>query len=276
MYWQVFHYTPLYRAAIQNTMNLLIIEDDADVAKTIERTLRGGQFEITIASNGVEGLQKVRRLKPDIIILDIIMPKMDGLEVCRAIRSDPMLSEIPILFLTAKAKDEDRIAGLLAGGDDYLVKPFNIDELVLRIQAILRRVYRPGKSTGKQTEKSQLMIKNRKGLNKSRTDYDHQEQIAIGKYTLYLSSYQILTPDKGIIRLTPVQYDLLYHLMTHAGEIFSPARLLDEVWDYPADAGSPDLVRVHIKNLRERIEVDPKKPVFIRTVAGFGYTISNK
>ena len=96
-------------------MNLLIIEDDADVAKTIERTLRGGQFEITIASNGVEGLQKVRRLKPDIIILDIIMPKMDGLEVCRAIRSDPMLSEIPILFLTAKAKDEDRIAGLLAG-----------------------------------------------------------------------------------------------------------------------------------------------------------------
>jgi two-component system alkaline phosphatase synthesis response regulator PhoP/two-component system response regulator RpaA len=96
----------------------------------------------------------------------------------------------------------------------------------------------------------------------------------VGEYVLDTRSYEIYTPHKGRLRLTPVQYDLLYHLMSHPGQIFSPARLLDEVWDYPSDAGSPDLVRVHIKNLRERIEEDPSQPKFIRTVPGYGYTIN--
>lgn len=255
-------------------MNLLIIEDDEDVAKTIERTLRGGQYDISIANNGVEGLQMASRVKPDMIILDIIMPKLDGLDVCRQIRSDPGLAEIPILFLTAKAKDEDRIAGFLAGADDYLVKPFNIDELVLRIRAILRRVNRPKTAVLKPKEKGPAVVKNRSGEVQPRSEYDDVDQIAVGAYTLNMASYEIFSPLKGTIRLTPVQYDLLYHLMTHVGEIFSPARLLDEVWDYPADAGSPDLVRVHIKNLRERIEVDAKRPSFIKTIAGYGYTIN--
>ena len=91
-----------------------------------------------------------------------------------------------------------------------------------------------------------------------------------------MRTYELATPDRGVVRLTPVQFDLLYHLMTHPGEIFSPSRLLDEVWDYPSDTGSPDLVRVHIKNLRERVEADPRHPTFIETVAGYGYTIQTK
>ena len=97
--------------------------------------------------------------------------------------------------------------------------------------------------------------------------------ITIGAYTLNTQTYEFQSEQLGTIRLTPVQYDLLYHLMSHPGEIFSPIRLLDEVWDYPSDTGSPDLVRVHVKNLRERIENDPREPLFIKTVPGFGYTI---
>jgi DNA-binding response OmpR family regulator len=104
----------------------------------------------------------------------------------------------------------------------------------------------------------------------------NKQQIVVGEYSLDLRTFELRTPDRGKLRLTPVQYDLLYYLMSHPGQIFSPTRLLDEVWDYPSDTGSPDLVRVHIKNLRERIEADPANPRFIRTVPGYGYTISGE
>ena len=123
-------------------INILIIEDDEIVAKTIERVLRGDEFRVAIANSGVEGLQQAHRLVPDLVILDVIMPGMDGYAVCRQMRADPILEDAPILFLTAKTKDEDKIDGFKAGADDYLGKPFNIDELLLRIRAILRRVKR--------------------------------------------------------------------------------------------------------------------------------------
>lgn len=111
---------------------VLIIEDDEIVARTIERSLRGDEFKITVTNSGVEGLKVARRRPPDLVILDIIMPGMDGYTVCREMRADPLISEVPILFLTAKIKDEDKIAGFLAGADDYLTKPFNVDELILQ------------------------------------------------------------------------------------------------------------------------------------------------
>jgi DNA-binding response OmpR family regulator len=258
-------------------VNLLVIEDDEIVGKTVERSLRGHEFHITLANSGVEGLKVARRQPPDLVILDIIMPGMDGYAVCREMRSDPLLKNIPILFLTAKAKDEDKIAGFLAGADDYLCKPFNVDELILRIRAIMRR---------NKTVKEQVLVPEIKidsiikpatlqvEPTKSEKEAGNKNQLVIGSYTLNVRTYELITPNKGKIRLTPVQFDLLYHLMCHPGEIFSPSRLLDEVWDYPSDAGSPDLVRVHIKNLRERIEDDPKTPQFIQTVAGYGYTIA--
>jgi DNA-binding response OmpR family regulator len=231
--------------------NILVIEDDDIVARTIERSLRGEEFRVDLASSGVEGLKAARRHRPDLIILDVIMPGMDGFAVCREIRADPVLMPIPVLFLTAKVKDEDKITGFNAGADDYLCKPFNIDELILRVRAILRR-------TRRQTAPAP----------------QPESAMQVGEYTLDTATFELQTPHRGKVRLTPVQYDLLYHLMSHPGQIYSPMRLLNEVWDYPTDTGSPDLVRVHVKNLRELVELDPRTPTFIRTVPGYGYTVT--
>jgi DNA-binding response OmpR family regulator len=231
-------------------VDILVIEDDEIVARTIERSLRGQEFRTTVAYSGVQGLQTARRQAPALVLLDVIMPGMDGYAVCREMRADRLLENVPILFLTAKSKDEDKITGFRAGADDYLTKPFNVDELLLRIRAILRR---------------------------SRADPLPEpaasRYLTIGAYRLDTQTFKLASP-RGDVQLTPVQYDLLYHLMSHPGRVFSPMRLLQEVWDYPSDAGSPDLVRVHIKNLRERIEVDPRLPAFIQTVAGHGYVIN--
>jgi DNA-binding response OmpR family regulator len=261
--------------------NVLVIEDDEIVARTIERSLKGEEFKITTVNSGVEGLKVARKLIPDIVILDVVMPGMDGYTVCKEMRADPILTNAPILFLTAKVKDEDRIAGFNAGGDDYLSKPFNIDELILRVKAIIRRTnHQKTKDWGDQetdtTEQLPASVQNiLQKINTGTKAVEADHCLIINEYVLDTRSFELHTPHRGKMRLTPVQYDLLYHLMSHAGQIFSPARLLDEVWDYPSDAGSPDLVRVHIKNLRERVEIDPSTPKFIQTVPGYGYTVKS-
>jgi DNA-binding response OmpR family regulator len=227
---------------------IMVVDDDEIVARTIERTLRAGGFQVVVVHSGVEALRAARRNPPDLMVLDVLMPGLDGYEVCRQVRDDPLLNNLPILFLTAKGKEEDRIAGLQAGADDYIGKPFNLDELYLGVRAVLRRTQR----------------------------FEESEPPAIlvaGDYTLDTRSYEVTGP-KGASSLTPVQFDLLYHLMSHPDQVFSPERLLQEVWDYPHDTGSPDLVRVHIKNLRSKIELNPSKPKFIRTIKGHGYTVS--
>jgi DNA-binding response OmpR family regulator len=259
--------------------HILVIEDDDIVAHTIERSLRGEEFRVMLASSGVEGLKAARRRPPDLVILDIIMPGMDGYAVCREMRADPMLTDVPILFLTAKIKDEDKITGFNAGADDYLSKPFNIDELILRLRAILRRARRRSmQQQAASNEVEQPTAFSVSNTHQARPGHRqiHEEKfrLTVGQFVLDTRSYELITPSRGKIRLTPVQYELLHHLMSHPGEIFSPGRLLDEVWDYPSDTGSPDLVRVHIKNLRERIEDDPRTPRFIQTISGYGYTIN--
>lgn len=254
-----------------NPANILVIEDDGIVARTIEKSLRDDQFRITVKDRGDKGLRAAQEMKPDLIILDIIMPDMDGYTVCRNLRADARLKNVPILFLTAKVKPQDKIAGFLAGGDDYLCKPFNIDELILRVQAILRRtrltevVENVGSSTVPQTESVSSV--------RSRKHEDIEHHLVVGSFILDTQSFELHTPRRGNVRLTPLQFDLVYHLMRHAGEAFSPGRLLDEVWDYPSGKGSPDLVRVHIKTLRERIEANPRVPAFLCTVPGKGYTV---
>lgn len=261
--------------------NILVIEDDEIVSRTIERSLRNQDFKVTVASSGIEGLRIARNQVPDLVILDVIMPGMDGYAVCREMRADIKLSSVPVLFLTAKIKDEDKITGFKAGADDYLCKPFNIDELILRVRAILRR---SGRSSNRNESENQVdagsmeltphaqkVLERIQGSSKV---LDRGRFLIVGDYVLDTHTYELHTPKQGALRLTPVQYDLLYHLMSHPDQIFTPSRLLDEVWNYPTDAGSPDLVRVHIKNLRERIEPDPSSPSFIRTVPGYGYTVS--
>lgn len=249
--------------------NILVIEDDSLVARTIERCLRGNEYHVQVVNTGVAGLRAARRKIPDLVLLDVMMPGMDGYTVCKEMREDALLKNVPIIFLTAKNKVEDKIVGLSVGADDYLGKPFNVDELLLRVKAILRRSL-PNNSAS-QSEKGSV---NSKTHPNNMTDSD--PVIRIGEFSLDTRTYMFSSPAKGKIRLTPIQYTLLYHLMTHPNKIFSPSLLLDEVWDYPSDTGSADLVRVHIKNIRECIEKDPKNPVFIKTVQGYGYTIQTE
>lgn len=266
--------------------NILVIEDDFIVARTIERSLRSDQFTITVANRGDKGLRLARQLcstpstAPDLIILDIIMPDMDGYTVCRNMRADPQLAHIPILFLTAKVKTQDKIAGFIAGGDDYLCKPFNVDELVLRVQAILRRTRaRVAESSAESTDilaPSPLPTLAEQPPTAGESKPMPTHCLAVGDFILDTRAFELHTPSRGKVRLTPLQFYLLYHLMTHPGETFSPARLLDEIWDYPAGKGSPDLVRVHIKTLRERIEDNPSQPTFLCTVPGRGYAVQGR
>lgn len=253
--------------------NILVIDDDPLVSRTIERCLRGKEYHVQVVNTGVAGLKAARRKIPDLVLLDVMMPGMDGYTVCKEMREDVLLKDVPIIFLTAKSKVEDKIAGLSIGADDYLGKPFNVDELLLRVNAVLKRT-RPAESQTSQVVGGASGTQNIKTAPIPKADAD--PIIRIGEYSLDTRSYMFSSPKKGKIRLTPIQYTLLYHLMTHPNKIYSPSLLLDEVWDYPSDTGSADLVRVHIKNIREAIEEDPKNPVFIRTVQGYGYTIQSE
>lgn len=228
---------------------ILVIDDDELVSRTLQRTLKVYGHQVMVANSGTEGLQLARRHPPELFILDIMMPGVDGYQVCRQIRGDPTLSELPVLFLTAKIKDEDKIEGFRAGADDYLSKPFNMEELQLRVKAILRRTQPSEKSAAPPTE------------------------VAVGDVTLDCRSFKVTTPDR-VTLLTNVQFDLLYHLMNNAEQVYNSQQLLQDVWDYPRDTGSPELVRAHIKNLREKIETIPSRPVYIRTIQGHGYTFS--
>ncbi len=227
---------------------ILIIDDDELVSRTLQRVLKGYGFHPMTARSGAEGLQLARRHRPDLFILDILMPGMDGYQVCRQIRNDPLLQNIPVLFLTTKGKDEDKVEGFRAGADDYLPKPFNIEELQLRLHAILRRT-QPTPATAPPIA----------------------SQLVVGNVSLDCHNFIVTTPH-GSAQLTNVQFDLLYHLMNNAGRIFTSQQLLQDVWDYPRDTGSPELVRAHIRNLREKIEPHSSDPIYILTIQGHGYT----
>jgi DNA-binding response OmpR family regulator len=189
----------------------------------------------------------MRRKRPDLIILDIVMPGMNGLEVCERLRTDPTLAAVPILFLTAKGDVEDRIEGFKAGGDDYLSKPFDLRELCLRVEALLRR---SGPATTEEPSGT----------------------LEVGPLVLNLQRF-VLRIEGKIVDLTPLEFDLLFCLMSHPGEVFSSERLLQEVWGYPAGTGDPATVRWHIMNLRAKIEPDPSEPTYVRTIPRYGYAL---
>lgn len=230
---------------------ILVIDDDDLVSRTLQRALKMYDHQVMTASSGIEGMQLARRHRPDLFILDIMMPGVDGYQVCRQIRGDPLLQDLPVLFLTAKAKDEDKIEGFRAGGDDYLVKPFNMQELELRVKAILRRA------------------------GPEKPEPEQVNEVVVGNVVLDCRTFKVTTPYQTIL-LTNVQFDLLYHLMSHADQVFNSQQLLQDVWDYPRDTGSPELVRAHIKNLREKIEPSPADPIYIKTIQGHGYSFSSE
>jgi two-component system response regulator RpaA len=227
--------------------HILVVDDDYTVSKTIERTLVMEGYRVSVAHDGHEALQMARQEPPDLSVLDVVMPGMSGIELCQRLRATPGLSGIPVLFLTAKNEITDKAEGFGAGADDYLTKPFDLREFIMRVRALLRRA-----------------TANWQGADVG--------ELTVGGLRLDRRKFTVTTPDKTVL-LTPVEFDLLSYLMGHPGQVFSPIKLLQTVWGYPPDTGSSDLVRVHIKNIREKIEPNPSDPTFIRTVSHHGYTI---
>ena len=224
---------------------ILAVDDDLEVLETLGRVLRREAFEVNLVSSGTEALNLLEKRHPDLLILDIIMPGMDGITVCRRLRQDPRFMALPILFLTAKGTTDDIVDGLDAGADDYVVKPFELAELRARIHALLRRSVR---------EKGGNTI------------------LQLNDLRLDSGTYQVYVGD-DVIQLTSTEHRLLRYLMENPNRALSPGHLLQAVWEYPPNTGDPDLVRAHVRNLRAKIEQDPKRK-YIRTIHGVGYMIS--
>jgi DNA-binding response OmpR family regulator len=220
---------------------ILIIEDEADVVDLLVLQLRkAGGFTITTAEDGAEGLKKARAELPALIVLDLMLPRMSGLEVCKILKTESATRHIPIIMLTAKAEEIDRIVGLEFGADDYVTKPFSPREVLLRIKAILRR----GEHDGA------------------------EENLTRGAITLDPARHQVLVAGKPV-RLTAVEFKLLSMLMRRPGRVQGRDRLLNEVWGYEA-AIDTRTVDTHVRRLREKLG---KAASAIETVRGFGYRL---
>ena len=235
---------------------VLIVDDNPEIREIIHILLGGEGYDIEEAKNGNEAILKTKENAFDLIILDIMMPGMDGYHICMEIRKE---SNAPILFLSAKTQEGDKMLGFSSGGDDYLAKPFSYNELVSRAKALIRRyqVYK-----GKQ-ERRQIPA-------------DGQEASS-GKNTLRLHDLEIdemsetVTRNGNQVDLTDTEYEVLHLLVKNRRQIFSAERLYEAVWQEPYYYGANNTVMVHIRNLRRKIEKDPKNPELIKTVWGRGY-----
>ena len=231
-------------------ITILIADDEQDLVWSLRYCLRDEGYEVLTAFDGLETIAIARRHQPDLIILDIVMPGLDGLQVCNNLRRDALTAAVPILFLTGRSDVEDRVAGLDEGGDDYLAKPFHLRELKARVKALLRRG-RP--AAGDQpTQPDGCLL--------------------AGALALDVLSRQARLGDAAI-QLTQAEADLLSFLMRHPGQIFSSQQLLEQVWNYPPGTADPGLVRWHMKNLRAKIETDSAHPGYLQTVSHQGYIL---
>jgi len=224
---------------------ILIVEDDANLQETIKYNLRKEGYDIVTASDGEQALAAARREKPDLLVLDVMLPKLNGFEVCRTLRKE---MTVPILMLTAKADETDKIVGLEIGADDYMTKPFSMRELLARVRAILRRA----KMADTPPAGSAGIIK------------AGQLEVDVARHTVSLSG--------KVIELTPKEFDLLAFLAGNKGLVFSREQLLENVWGYDY-AGDTRTVDVHIRWLRQKIERDAGHPRYLVTVRGTGYKL---
>lgn len=224
---------------------ILIIEDDADIREGVRILLEGEGYFVSEAENGRKGLELLKE-EPDLVILDVMMPGMSGLKTCEEIRK---ISYVPVLFLTAKSQESDKLIGLMAGGDDYLAKPFSYSELLGRVKALIRRwkIYR-----GKEEPA--------------------QEQRYIELAGIRLNEEFNEVSVKGTnVEFSDIEYNILRLLMKYPGKIFSAQNLYESVWNEPYFYNCNSTVMVHIRRLRVKIEEDPKNPKLILTVWGKGY-----
>ena len=223
---------------------ILVVDDEPNIREVVELYLRREGFEVEVVGDGAAALAAVERKRPDLMVLDLMLPVLGGIQVTRALRQGDE-RDIPIIMLTAKGEEADRIAGLELGADDYLTKPFSPKELVARVKAVLRRA----------SDKPLV---------------DPQAQpLRSGEITLNPSTRQVWMGQEETV-LTAKEFDLLWFLMNHPGQVFTRDQLLDRVWgfDFFGDAST---VTVHVRRLREKVERDPTKPEYVLTVWGVGY-----
>lgn len=233
---------------MMNKEYIFLIDDNEEILGTVNRALTKEGYEVGQATSGKEGLALLNQRIPELLILDIIMPEMTGIEICRFLRADERYHQLPILFLTAKSATDDVVEGLDAGGDDYITKPFELTELHARVRALLRRAQRDALG-------DQVILQHGDLALNSAT-----HQVEVGEY---------------VVQLTTTEHRLLRYLMEHPDQALSPTHLLQAVWSYPPDAGDPDLVRAHVRNLRAKLERETNGRNFIKTLHGVGYMIYN-
>lgn len=223
-------------------MRILVVDDDAPSVKMISFLLREEGYEVISADNGSSALELVEHEPPDLVLLDVMMPHLDGFEVCRRIRQR---MDVPIIFLSAKGETADKVTGLQLGADDYLAKPFEPAELLARVKAVLRRAETfPGEDT--------------------------QSRVTVGEITLEPVSNRIIFADGRKTELTPIEFRLLYCLMRNAGRILSHDLLMNAVWGYDYE-GYSNQIAVYMHRLRSKIEKDPDHPKHLTTIRGLGY-----
>ena len=231
---------------------VLIVDDEPDLVWGVKYALLDEGHEVLTASGGVEALALARQERPDLFVMDVVMPGLDGIEVCREARRDLRLASVPILFLSGHGEVQDRVRGLDEGGDDYLCKPFDLTELKARVRSLLRRTAAPRDETS-----------------------GDAHVMRVGALCLDTRE-RSLQVDGTPVAITPAEFTLVGFLMAHAGEVFSSRQLLQRVWGYPPGTGDAAVVRWHMKNLRAKIEANPSEPLYVRTVPRYGYILDRR
>lgn len=226
---------------------ILVIEDDRDIVELVRYNLEKEDFQVTAIGDGLSGLAQLKKSPPDLVVLDLMLPKLSGLEICKEIRREQALNRLPILMLTARSEEADRVVGLELGADDYVTKPFSPRELVARVKALLRRA-EPAEEVAKVVE--------------------------IGRLVIDPVSYRV-TRGSRPVPLSTLEFRLLYFLATRPNKVFTRDQLLDAVWGSERFV-TPRSVDVYVRRLREKIEADPENPVHLKTVRGAGYLFETR
>ncbi|KMY51215.1 response regulator transcription factor [Peribacillus loiseleuriae] len=228
---------------------ILVVDDEKSIVTLLQYNLEQSGYSVITALDGEEGLNRAIAEKPQLIILDLMLPKLDGIEVCKQLRQQKIM--VPILMLTAKDDEFDKVLGLELGADDYMTKPFSPREVVARIKAILRRSQisqEAGESNG-----------------------EREDVLKLNELEIYHDRYEAFFKGR-LLELTPKEFELLLYLAQHKGRVLTRDQLLSAVWNYDF-AGDTRIVDVHISHLREKIEEDTRKPIYIKTIRGLGYKL---
>ncbi|RYC98492.1 response regulator transcription factor [Facklamia hominis] len=241
--------------------HILVVDDEPSIVILLEYTLKQAGYKVSIARDGKAAYDMISSQNFDLVLLDIMLPKMDGMEVCRRIRQERI--QVPIIMLTAKSEEYDKIIGLELGADDYITKPFSPREVIARIKAVSRRTNSP--SNRPIIEKNDAL----ENQPLSSEDQSLKGIVNCGDIQIDLDHFEVLVRGEKV-ELTPKEYELLVYFTQRQGRIISRDQLLNQIWNFDY-AGETRIVDVHISHLREKIEEDTKSPKYIKTVRGFGY-----